>query len=194
MSNIPSNNRLVFLILILLIFGAISFGIYKSYSTPKFAFVRTEELIYNYNGMRDARETYKAQTDIWQSNIDTLRVQYQGAVAEYQNAYKSLSDKERQDKQALIKKLEENLKNYTTVIREQAQKKEQTMTEGVLNQLNSYVEEYAKKKGYDFVISGSGGNLLYGAKPFDITDEVLSAINKEYKILPSPPASSPQQQ
>lgn len=194
MSNIPSTNRLVFLILLLLVLGTISFSFYLSYSLPKIAFVRTDELIYNYNGMRDARETYKTQTDVWQSNIDTLRVQYQGAVAEYQNSYKSLSEKDRTEKQALIKKLEENLKNYTTVIREQAQKKEQTMTESVLNQLNSYVEEFAKKKGYDFVISGTGGNLLYGAKTYDITDEVLHAINQEYRILPSQPASPPQQQ
>ena len=180
--------------LFLVVAAIIGFSLYLYRNSHKIAFVRTAELVYGYNGMREAHSAYKAQSSVWQANIDTLRMQYQRCLAEYQTNYKTLSEKERGEKQMLVKKLEENLKNYTSVIREQANEKEKTMTEGVLNQINSYVEEYSKKKGYDFVIGGSNGNLLYGNKAYDITDEVLQAINKEYKIMPGTPAEAGEKQ
>lgn len=189
MKSQPANNKSSLIVTVVLFLITLSCFIYLWHIHPRIAYVRSAALIYDYNGMRDARNTYKQQSDAWQANVDTLRFQYQRCLAEYQGNYKTLSESERSEKQAIIRKLEENLKNYTSVIREQAQEKEKGITEGVLNQINSYVEEYAKKKGYDFIIGGNNGNLLYGNKAYDITDEVLEALNKEYKIMPAQPAA-----
>jgi outer membrane protein len=60
------------------------------------------------------------------------------------------------------------------------------MTEGVLNQVNSFIEEYSKNKGYDLVIgTTTSGNLLYAREYMDITDEVLKALNENYHV-PTP--------
>ena len=158
---------------------------YLFHSRPKLAFVRTMDLVYSYNGMRDAHNEFKAQSDAWQANIDTLKLQYQNCLANYQNSYKSLSESERRDKVELIKKLESNLNNYTSVIRQQSAEKEKSMTEGVLNQINSYVEEYSKKKGYDFVFGNNNSSILFGEKAYDITEDVLTALNKEYRVMPN---------
>jgi outer membrane protein len=159
--------------------------IYFSAKSYKIAYVRTAELVYGYNGMREARIEYKSQVDAWQANVDTLRVQYQKCLSDYQNSYKHLSESEKEEKQLLIRKLEDNLKNYSTVIKQQAQEKEGEMTEAVLNQINSYVASYAQENGYDYIIGSSNGTLLYAKDAHDITEEVLKAINGEYKIVPS---------
>jgi outer membrane protein len=184
-SNSWSKTIIPLSIIVLLLAGLVFF-IY--HSRQRIAYVRTNELIVGFNGMKEARVAYKAQSDVWQANVDTLRMQYQRCVSDYQTNYKSLSDKEKEEKQAFIKKLETNLDNYTSVIRKEAADKEKEMSEGVLNQVNSYIEEYAKKKGYAFIIGGANGNLLYGDKSYDITDELLTELNKDYKLLP-PPAS-----
>lgn len=184
-TNEPKKGRLAIYLLYVLVVAAISFSAYAYITRPKIAYLRTAELIYGYNGTKDAHASFKNQSDAWQSNIDTLRMQYQHCVAEYQETYNTLSELQRKEKQELIRKLETNFKNYSSVISEESKNKEKTMTETVLNQINSYVEEYAKKKGYDFVIGGANGNLVYGNKTYDITDEVLTALNKEYKIMPA---------
>ena len=183
MSNSASGSNRILIISIIILFSVLSGSVFYIFNTrPNIAFVRTMDLVYNYNGMRDARNEYKAQSDMWQSNIDTLQIQYQSCLANYQNAYKTLNESERKDKELLIKKLENNLRNYTDAIHQKAEEKEKNMTDGVLNQINSYVEEYSKKKGYDLVIGSNNSTLLYGAKSYDITDEVLAALNKEYKL------------
>ena len=48
--------------------------------------------------------------------------------------------------------------------------------------IRNFAASYAKEKGYDFVICKSSGidNVLYGAPQYDVTDEVVKALNKRY--------------
>jgi Skp family chaperone for outer membrane proteins len=40
----------------------------------------------------------------------------------------------------------------------------------------------SKAKGYSYVYSYQfGGNLIYGAKPYDITKDVVNGLNEKYK-------------
>ena len=50
-------------------------------------------------------------------------------------------------------------------------------------EINDFVKEYAKEKGYNFVLgtSGEGGTVMYGEEKADITEDVLVQLNKAYK-------------
>jgi outer membrane protein len=48
--------------------------------------------------------------------------------------------------------------------------------------VDEYLEELAEEKGYDLVlIKGNGGGVLYGNKALDITDSVVTELNKRYQ-------------
>lgn len=178
-------NRVVVLSAIAAVFLiSLSFLFYHLYSSrPKIAYVRTLELVYGYNGMKRAHADFKNQTTAWQSNIDTLRINYERSLAKYQQSLPGLSAKQKEEQQSILNRMEHDLKNYATVIQEQANDREKSMTESVLNQINSYVEAYAKKKGYDMVLGAEGsGTIVYAADAYDITKEVLTVLNEEYKI------------
>ena len=52
----------------------------------------------------------------------------------------------------------------------------------------SYTVMYlAKEKGYDFILCKSSGidNVLYANEAYDVTDEVVKALNKRYSKQPS---------
>lgn len=173
-----------FLILAILLLSLSVFYIYRT--QPKIAYVRNLELIYGYNAMKQAHSEFKAKTSAWESNIDTLRMRYQMSVAKYQQDYKSLSAKERNEQVTLLQKMEADMRKYTQAVSDEAKREETEVTESILNQINSFVEKYAESKGYDMVFGTEGrGTILYGKKAFDITDEVLAALNSDYKILPA---------
>jgi outer membrane protein len=46
--------------------------------------------------------------------------------------------------------------------------------------INKFVNEYNKVKGYDFIITKLGENLLYANPAYDITQEVADGLNKRY--------------
>lgn len=65
---------------------------------------------------------------------------------------------------------------------EQLKKKEQEKQGQILEDLNSVVEEVAKKKGLTYVFERSIGGILYAApSEADITKEVIETYNKRYK-------------
>ncbi|RYD54592.1 MAG: OmpH family outer membrane protein [Sphingobacteriales bacterium] len=180
-----SNRTIIFfstaLTILLIISAGLFYHLYKS--RPRIAYVRTLELVYGYNGMKRAHADFKQQTTAWQSNIDTLRINYERSLSKYQQNLPTLSAKEKEEQQALLKRMEFDLNNYASVIEGQAKEQEQSLTESVLNQINSYVESYAKKQGYDLVLGAEGsGSIVYAADAYDITKEVLSALNEEHKI------------
>ncbi|MBN9485490.1 MAG: OmpH family outer membrane protein [Bacteroidetes bacterium] len=167
-----------------IIFSAAVFIVYKS--TPKVAYVRNMDIVYGYNGMKQAHEQYASQTTAWQANIDTVKMRYQKSLAYYQQNLKSFSAKEKEEQVALLTQMEKDMQNYAGAIQKEAKEKETRMTQGVLSQINSFVEEYGKSKGYDIILGADGnGGVIYGNKSMDITQEVLEALNKQYKMLPA---------
>jgi outer membrane protein len=55
-------------------------------------------------------------------------------------------------------------------------------TSQIWKQINQYVQDYAKANDYDFIFGGDGsGVLMYGNDKKNITEEVKSYINQQYK-------------
>jgi outer membrane protein len=47
--------------------------------------------------------------------------------------------------------------------------------------LQHFLAAYNKDKKYDMILTKQGDNILYAAKRFDITDDVINGLNKRYK-------------
>ncbi len=55
-------------------------------------------------------------------------------------------------------------------------------TADIWKQINQWVNEYGKKKGYDFILGAAGnGSLMYASEIHNITDQVIVFINKKYQ-------------
>ena len=58
------------------------------------------------------------------------------------------------------------------------------LNKGNYDKLYDFIERYSKENGYDYVFSrGFGGEMLYGNDMYDLTDEVIEGLNREYKEL-----------
>ncbi|MDF1575696.1 MAG: OmpH family outer membrane protein [Bacteroidales bacterium] len=67
---------------------------------------------------------------------------------------------------------------YMTQIQEEGLVKNRQM----LDMIETYVAQLSVEQGYSYVYSYSfGGNLIYGAKPFDITARVVEGLNARYQ-------------
>ena len=52
----------------------------------------------------------------------------------------------------------------------------------MIDMIERYITELSESTGYSYVYSYSfGGNLVYGAKPYDITKQVVAGLNEKYK-------------
>ena len=67
---------------------------------------------------------------------------------------------------------------YTNELQEEGLVKNRKM----LDMIERYVSELSQAKGYSYVYSYQfGGNLIYGAKPYDITNDVVIGLNDKHQ-------------
>ena len=61
------------IVIVIVLAGIISFGV-NYFITPKIAYVRIGEVVNKYEGMLEAKNSYKDKMSSWQANVDTLEL------------------------------------------------------------------------------------------------------------------------
>lgn len=175
------NNRWIFLCAALV---AINIGltVWVLNRSVKVVYVRSQDLVYNYLGMKEVQNKFESQKQAWQSNLDTLKMDFQRSLSKFQEEYKHLSEQEKKTREQMLRTQENNVIQYNEAVTAKYKEEEDKMLQGVLNQVNSFVEKYGKEKGYDIILGTTlSGSLLYGENTMDITEEVLAELNKNYQ-------------
>jgi outer membrane protein len=151
-------------------------------SDERIAYVDAVRLLSKYKGLADAREELNARSQTWQSNIDTLKLEFDKAVTGYKNLTNSSTAKEKQLMEELIRVKEEQLISYQQTAQEQFQKQDQELSSKLLTKMNDYIKRYGQENGYSMIFTATHiGNIAYGDESVDITDEVLAGLNAEYQ-------------
>jgi outer membrane protein len=165
---------------------SIAIGIYlmkekMTTSSKKIGVVQMDKLVYEFKGMKEATERYTVKINKWNAESDSLKRRLQGL-------YEQLKlDSLNHDKTKLNKDIQvfllfkQSYLDHAGRAEENAQKEDREMTLGVVNQVNEYIEKYAKSEGYDVILCNSDQqNVGYAKEKVDVTQEVLEFANKEY--------------
>ena len=152
----------------------IQFGLNQHLKT---AVVQMDNLVLEYDGRKAATELYAEKMSKWQAGADTLASQ----IASLENVLKQKKKPEDSEEYQRWINLNRQYKGYQKQIQEEAQKDDETLTLGVLNQLNTYIKEYAETNGYDLVLANTNlENVAYAKEQVDITEPLLEYANQRY--------------
>lgn len=160
----------------------VAFLVYQNFSdSDKIAVVRTPEVLSRYNGMLEVEALLKEKENTYLSQLDTLRLLYGKAHEELTANSGQLGKSEKEKLQKLVNKRKEDYLEYQQVIENKYTNDQEKFTEGVLNQVNEYIKNYAEKNELKVVIgSNITGNVLYGHPDIDITEDIISGLNENY--------------
>ena len=148
--------------------------------SPRIAYVRSQELVYGYFGMKEAMTSFQQKQSVWKMTTDSLTSNLESGIVELRST--ALTDSERRTKEESLRKQQEDLGRYNDAVVSKMQQEEKKTLEGVLSQVNSFVEQYAKKHGYDMIMGTTeAGSLLYGTTAMDVTDDLLLALNQDHE-------------
>lgn len=157
-------------------------GVYNFFTKPKIGYVRSYDLVNNYLGTKEGMANLSSKTEGWKANVDTLTLNFQAAVNKFNVEASSLNTSGREQMEAALSAKREELINYSREIEEKTQEENDKLMQGVLNQINSYVEQYGQSNGYDVILGTTiSGNVLYGQKHLDITEDILRGLNEDFK-------------
>lgn len=150
-------------------------------SKPKLAYVKSQELVYGYMGMKEAETKFDIRSKKMLSSVDSLKYELQRAIQDFNTQAETINPEILQKQREKLRIQEMNIQKYEDNIQDKLIAEESEMLEGILNQINSFVEQYAKEKNYQYIFgTTTAGNLLYADDTEDITQEVLEHLNKNY--------------
>ena len=77
---------------------------------------------------------------------------------------------------------EQNLRTIQNQYSADLQEEGMVKNRQMIDMIERYIAELSESTGYSYVYSYSfGGNLVYGAKPYDITSQVVAGLNEKFK-------------
>lgn len=163
------------------ILTAISFT--KSSNLPKIAVVDNNYLVSQFSEAIAARKAFEQQKQEWDKNIKTIQDTLDTIVKEMSTNYGKSSPQKKTEMESRLNHWNQEYRRYLKAVDQMSAKKEQELMTPVLEQLNSFVTNWAKRNGYDVVIgSGNGGVILSAKEQYNVTDKILVDLNKMYQV------------
>ncbi|MEK6152009.1 OmpH family outer membrane protein [Flavobacteriaceae bacterium 3-367] len=173
-------NKLTLLLSIIALVASIAAIFYTS-SESDLVYVDIKKLVDGYARTEVEREAFNKKASTLKANVDSLLVNWQDELKAYEKERSTMTQKELELKQQLLQNKQQQLNNYQQAIQKQIQEEDQKMTQTVVNDINTYVKEYGKRKGYRIIFGAEGsGNIMYAQDVSDLTQDVLEGLNAEF--------------
>jgi outer membrane protein len=131
------------------------------FSSEKKAYILNQQVFNGFAGKQELEKKLEGLRQGHRKTLDSLRIIIEG-----------------QKDDNLIASYQRDAENFAIEERELSEK----YTADIWKQINAYVGDYGKSKGYDFIFGTSGdGNIMYANDAHDITKDVVTYINQRYK-------------
>ena len=110
--------------------------------------------------------------------------QLQKAAANFQRKLNNngfTSREQAESQQAAIQRQQQSLQELQGRLENELASETAKYNEALRDSLMHFLDAYNKDKQYDLILTKQGDNILYAAKRFDITKDVINGLNKRYK-------------
>ncbi len=158
----------------------------------KIRYIDEDSIMANYNLAKDINEAMLRR----QNQFDAAQKQRGNEISKFGNAMQQkyqnnqyLTEEAFNADQAKLQKMQAEAENYLAGLQQSIQNELNQSQMQLLDSIDNFMKDYAKKKGFDMVLRKSA--TLYIDEKYDVTEEVVEGLNKRYnkvggKVAPAP--------
>ena len=150
----------------------------------KIAYVEVDSLMTQYDFAKDYSVTLQKKSNNARNTLTTKGNALQAAVNNFQQKLNNNGFSSREQaasQQAAIERQQRDLQELQARLENELANETATYNDGLRDSLQHFLAKYNKDKKYDLILTKQGDNILYAAKRFDITADVINGLNKRYK-------------
>ncbi|MBQ9560869.1 MAG: OmpH family outer membrane protein [Prevotella sp.] len=155
----------------------------EAQSELKIAYVEVDSLMTQYEYCKEYSLILEKKSQNIQATLQQKGQALQSAAANFQqklqqNAY---TREQAEQIQAGLQKQNADLEALQQRLSAEFQEETAKFNEALHDSLQHFIAKYNKDKKYTMILSKSGDNILFADKSADITNDVISGLNKAYK-------------
>ncbi|MBR4920889.1 MAG: OmpH family outer membrane protein [Prevotella sp.] len=150
----------------------------------KIAYVEVDSLMTQYEFCKDFTLVLQKKSNNARNTLNQKGQQLQNAMNNFQQKLNNngfTSREQAESQQAAIQRQQNDLQQLQVRLENELANETSTYNEGLRDSLQHFLAKYNKDKKYDLILTKQGDNILYAAKRFDITADVINGLNKAYK-------------
>ena len=156
----------------------------ESTGNVKIAYVEVDSLMTQYEFCKEFTLILQKKSTNARNTLNQKGQALQNAAANFQQKLQNngfTSREQAESQQAAIQRQQQSLQELQARLENELANETNTYNEGLRDSLQHFLAAYNKDKKYDLILTKQGDNILYAAKRFDITNDVINGLNKRYK-------------
>lgn len=145
----------------------------------KIRYIDEDSIMANYNLAKDINEAMLRR----QNQFDAAQKQRGNEISKFGNAMQQkyqnnqyLTEEAFNADQAKLQKMQSDAENYLASLQQSIQNELNQSQIQLLDSIDNFMKDYAKKKGFDMVLRKSA--TLFIDEKYDVTNEVIEGLNK----------------
>lgn len=170
-------------------------GVSASNNVPsdlKIAYINSDSVLNGYDFFKATREILEAKGKKLDSDFRNRAQGLQNDYNAYQKNVSNLTIGQAKAIEEDLAKKQQNLQLYQQSLQQEVGKDEAKVTQELYKRITEYLKTYSAEQGYQLVLKfDPSSDVLYGAKPLDITTQVIVGLNDAYKAEKISPALKP---
>jgi len=148
----------------------------------KTAYIDTSELMKEYTEAKDLEAKYKAQSEEKGRQLEAEINRFKQDAANFQSQAQANGQEWAQKRGAELQKREQQLGYAQQALAQQLQQASGKEMDSLVSGVKKFIKDYGKEKGYDYIYgTGDAASVLYAKDKYDITKEIIKALNDKYK-------------
>ena len=154
----------------------------------KIAYVEVDSLMTQYEFCKEFTLTLQKKSNNARNTLNQKGQQLQSAAANFQQKLQNngfTSREQAESQQAAIQRQQQSLQELQARLENELAQETAKYNEALRDSLMNFLNAYNKDKKYDLILTKQGDNILYAAKRFDISNDVINGLNKRYKKAPA---------
>ena len=158
----------------------------------KIRYIDEDSIMANYNLAKDINEAMLRR----QNQFDAAQKQRGNEISKFGNAMQQkyqnnqyLTEEAFNADQAKLQKMQADAESYLAGLQQSIQNELSQSQTQLLDSIDNFMKDYAKKKGFDMVLRKSA--TLFIDEKYDVTNEVIEGLNKRYNKVGGKTAPAP---
>jgi len=157
---------------------------HNSGSVPKgdfrIAYFEMDSINNSFALVKDVRAELSKEEEKMNSELARMQKMYNDKSTQYQSQ-KNMSSVESENANRDIVQMQQKFSSAKQQLEQRIQDLSMRKMQQVKNQVEDYLKEYNKSKGYTYILAYEPGFMFYRDSAYDITADLLKGLNEKYK-------------
>jgi outer membrane protein len=158
----------------------------------KIAFVDSKVILQRAPGRQAAEDLFNKEMEASRTLVQKMGDSLQTMIADYQKAQPTLAANIREQREAAIRKRQEDYQNRAGALDQQMQQRQVELVKPIMDQIRKVLDDIRQEDGYSFILdAGADAGVVVAAdRNLDITEKVISRL-KPVPVTASAPGNAP---